>query len=260
MTSHLPAESPATKRLRALLAKKKQEFSRLAGRLERLKDELLELKYEHDMRIGRLTYESDMLDYSLFESKKINDLMVKGYTYADARKLVEERTFSEFAKAREREQEALGDEGAPSESGHSPKVAQSAELKKLFRKLAHKYHPDLAEGNAEKMKEINRAYSEGNIDALRAIERGVDEDLLPEAIPETDLSAHLRTIDVGIVRLKQRLRAFTKSEWYALKREIEKARKEEQDFFATWEKKLKAEIAKKRRELTKIKSGFSRKG
>lgn len=38
------------------------------------------------------------------------------------------------------------------------KSASHDEVKKAFRKLAHKYHPDKADGNEEKFKEINEAY------------------------------------------------------------------------------------------------------
>lgn len=38
------------------------------------------------------------------------------------------------------------------------KGASDKEIKNVFRRLAHKYHPDKAGGNAEKFKEINEAY------------------------------------------------------------------------------------------------------
>lgn len=39
-----------------------------------------------------------------------------------------------------------------------PKNASAEEIKKAFRELAHKYHPDKNGGNAEQFKEINEAY------------------------------------------------------------------------------------------------------
>ena len=38
------------------------------------------------------------------------------------------------------------------------KSASQDEIKRAFRKLAHKYHPDKPEGDEEKFKEINAAY------------------------------------------------------------------------------------------------------
>lgn len=40
-----------------------------------------------------------------------------------------------------------------------PKSASADEIKKAFRTLAHKYHPDKKTGDAEKFKELNEAYS-----------------------------------------------------------------------------------------------------
>jgi len=48
------------------------------------------------------------------------------------------------------------------------KSASKDDIKKAFRKLAHKYHPDKKDGNTEKFKEVNEAYTVLSDDKKRA--------------------------------------------------------------------------------------------
>src|SRR3989338_7809626 len=45
--------------------------------------------------------------------------------------------------------------------------ASKDEIKKAFRKLAHKYHPDKGKGNEDKFKEANEAYQTLSNEAKR---------------------------------------------------------------------------------------------
>src|ERR1700691_6124943 len=48
-----------------------------------------------------------------------------------------------------------------------PKGATKDDIKKAFRKLAHQYHPDKKDCNADKFKEVNEAYSVLSDDSKR---------------------------------------------------------------------------------------------
>ena len=45
-------------------------------------------------------------------------------------------------------------------------------MKFIYRKLAHEFHPDKANGNEEWMKKINEAYTEGDLETLRVFYYG----------------------------------------------------------------------------------------
>ena len=55
------------------------------------------------------------------------------------------------------------------------KSATKDDIKKAFRKLAHKYHPDKKDGNPEKFKEASEAYTVLSDDAKRK-ERGKERE------------------------------------------------------------------------------------
>ena len=48
------------------------------------------------------------------------------------------------------------------------KSATKEDIKKAFHKLAHKFHPDKKEGDADKFKEVSEAYSILSDDKKRA--------------------------------------------------------------------------------------------
>ena len=48
------------------------------------------------------------------------------------------------------------------------KKASKDDIKKAFRKLAHKYHPDKKGGDTDKFKEVNEAYGVLSDDKKRA--------------------------------------------------------------------------------------------
>jgi len=144
--------------------------------------------------------------------------------------------------------------------GKKIKPAIREELKKLWRQLAFKFHPDLVIGDEEKanrekmMKRINEAYARGDIATLRTVseEGDPEEEYNSSDITMQELERGLMDTEACIRRMRQKLLAFKRSEWYAWKEGIEKAKKKKQDFFAIHEKNTRKSVKEKEKELAKL--------
>jgi len=122
------------------------------------------------VKVGRLYLKLDEVDLEILKFKKIEDLIGKGFSFEEAQKVVEETLRRRREQIKE-EYKKLDEEEKDIESRKDISEEDKAELKKLWRKLAHKYHPDKANGNEEMMKKINKAYAEGDLETLRAIDQ-----------------------------------------------------------------------------------------
>jgi uncharacterized coiled-coil protein SlyX len=97
-----------------------------------------------------------------------------------------------------------------SSNSHPDEVKQ--ELKTLYRRLARRYHPDLATDTAEReqrnrlMAEINAAYSERNLDVLRALDKQPEDARIDEPIAVLQLR-QLQQIHAQLSRRVEELHA-----------------------------------------------------
>jgi hypothetical protein len=86
------------------------------------------------------------------------------------------------------------------------------ELKTLYRRMARRYHPDLATDTAERerrnrlMAEINAAYSERNLDVLRALDKQPEDARIDEPIAVLQLR-QLQQIHAQLSRRVEELHA-----------------------------------------------------
>ncbi len=248
----VPDISPIIRKLKATLQDRQADLSRLALSFSKLKDDLVRVKREHDIRIGSILSEIDELDYDLFHFRKVKDLMEKGLSFEDAETLVKQREDTEFKR------HAQAADVSEEEIPKAPPIARedAAELKRLYRKLAHKFHPDVQDGQEEKMKIINRAYAEGNLETLRAMDRD-DEFIESPDLTVEALQERIESLEGMIVRLRQKQAAFRRSEWFAWKKELERAEKEDRDLLAEKERLMRTDLAKKKQELARLKRSLA---
>ena len=195
-------ESLEKRELKKAISEKEKKLSTLIDEIEQLKIDLTLVKQEYDVRVGRLYLQLDEVNLEILKFKKIDDLISKGFSFEEAQKVVEE-ILRKRRKQIEEEYKKLDEEEKNIENRRNISEEDKAELKKLWHKLAHKFHPDKANGNERMMKKINKAYADGDLETLRAIDQN-------EAT--TDIEA--KTIEALKIRwqgLKNLSRKFTKN-------------------------------------------------
>ena len=200
--------------------------------------------------VGRLYAELDELEAQIAEAKarqKPNDPKIKAK--------------AEQARTRA-EQTARSAECAPPEKSE-PKPKFPERLKKLYREIAKRFHPDLAADEAERihnqqlMAEANQAYQAGDLPELHAIlRRGQNS---PEVVKGLGSAAELIRIIRRIARVEERLQAIKfeiselkRSSLYQFRLKVNEAQKNGLDLLAEMAGYLRREVAKARVKLANV--------
>ena len=252
-------EDEKKEQLQHIIHKKRQQLTRLLTRTETLRVELDMVQQEYDVRVGSLYLKDNQLDLEIIYFKNVLQLINEGVSYTEAIERLNDtyyarqRTF-EQEKERMRKEEKIYQERTESQSSH-----KGHDLKKMWKNLVGKFHPDLTQDANEKkkreemMKQINRAYEEYNFDQLKKFE---DEVAIVE-YPESTL-AQLEEILVEIENQMiqqevayQELRA---SEWHVWKVKLKETKKKGIDIFANMERTLLNDIVRKMDVLKDLKA------
>ena len=253
--SNTSLDEPLEKReLEKVISEREKKLNTLIDEIEQLKIDLTVVKQEYDVKIGRLYLKLDEVDLEILKFKKIEDLISKGFSFEEAQKVVEE-TLKKRREQIEEEYKKLDEEEKDIESRRDISEEDKAELKKLWRKLAHKYHPDKANGNEEMMKKINKAYAEGDLETLRAIDKNeIGADIEVKTIEA--LKSKLAGLEKSINKISKEFEQLKRSEWYILKENIDKAKKQKRDILGELADKVLTDIAKKENQVSELKKKY----
>ena len=130
---------------------------------------------------------------------EIDDLEAQIAEAINRRNPPDEAARQRAAEARRRATESAGVTSALEVRTHTVDFEPSEDLKRLYREIAKRIHPDLATDDAERAKrtrlmaEVNRAYAEGDEGRLRAILN--EWETSPDAVTGVGVGAELvRTI------------------------------------------------------------------
>jgi len=241
-------DSKKNKILRQKAKALQKELFILTDKLEGLKIDLIIIKQEYSIRIGRIYLKINELDLEILKFKKIEDSLKKNIPIEEAEKIIDE-SLKFHKKTIKEEYSRINKEKKFDEKRKVIFEKERNELKKLWRQLVHKYHPDLARNEEDRkkreeiMKKINKAYSDGGLEALKTINQEYFEDI--EIISSEFLKTKVLNLESTIAKIKKEYLQLKKSEWYILKRNIENVKNKGRDLFLELEKKLFKDIAAK---------------
>jgi len=237
------------KQLQKSIENKKKILTLWTEKIEMLRVDLELIEHEYNVRIGYLLLKDNQLDLEIIQLKNLKRLMDEGMTYDEAVRYEEDKFYNEILRMQV-EQKKLDEEKELFEATNSLPDAMKEEIKKLWKKLIRKFHPDLVQDKEEKqnreeiMKQINEAYNSGNLDALQHLSLRNTLVSMKELTIE-DLEKELVEIENTLVIAQGEWEMLKVSEWFGWKKKIEKAKKTGEDVFAPLEKSLLDDIAKK---------------
>ncbi len=251
------------RKLKNIIRKKRILLTKIVTKTEMLRVELDMVKQEYDVRVGSLYLKDNQLDLEIIYLRNVIQLIEQGLSYKDA---VEQLNDTYYAKQRqyeqEREQMRQEEQIFKERSGSKAKYA-TEELRKIWKKLVAKFHPDLVQDMDEKkhreemMKQINRAYEEHNLDKLKQLEK--------ESIISEDTEHSIEELEAIIIEINKQIedqnnayQELRVSEWYSWRTRLKKAKNENYDIFAGIERTLLNDIVRKMDILRKLREKINK--
>jgi len=148
--------------------------------------------------------------------------------------------------------------------------ATEAQIKKLYRQLCHRFHPDLTQDAAERawrtemMTAVNAAYTASSLVELQALAEKPDRSpLAGTGTGEQRLAAlqdRLQQIERRLQEAAQEIRDLTNSPEVALSLDVKFAQRRGRDLLAEMAAEVEADLARKRVELDALVTGSERPG
>lgn len=248
-------------RLRSVIEKRRTLLEKLVIKTEMLRINLDMARQEYMVKVGSLFLKDNQLDLEIIQLRNVLNLMEKGFSHDGAVKQISDTYYAEQLEI-EREQERIRIEEEIYQKREAHQANPLGDIKKLWKKLIGKFHPDLVQDHEEKkkrdeiMKRINRAYQEADYDTLIRI----DQESLTEHEQTVDnLEEILLRIMKEIMQQTQLFAELKKSEWYDWMLKIERAKKKHINIFAETERHLLNDIVAKLNLIKELKLQIEKK-
>lgn len=252
------ASDPELQDLERQVKERQERVARLELELSDTRSELARFEHELNRRLGPLQRRLEELEKQIDETRRRVERRAQWGDRADAPDTPED-VVEQFRKTWTKKE-------PPPKPPPVKQVSAStkAELKKLFRALAKRFHPDLATDPKEKrwraelMAKVNEAYAAQDIAALRALEDKPDWDkaapVKTKAQIMADMRREIRRLDGVIATLQRTLQQLSISHTVKLMLDVSMARRAGKDLLAEMAVDLQSEITIMETELAELKS------
>lgn len=228
----VPVPDPVRARveaLRAALAARRDRVAEVDLEIETRKRELADLECWLGLSLAREHDELARLDEVVRQLERWHELLAEGAVgLVDRARRLDQRRQREVRRRRRRRP-------APPPEPAAPPADESERLKHAFRALARRYHPDLASGEAERvrfgeiMARINALYHGGEVERLETMAAGAEVEALDLAAGEPAeqvhaLQAKLTWLDTVVAGLAEERTALEQSPTAELARRLAESR------------------------------------
>jgi len=242
--------APENKKYARLILDTERQRTRLLTCIEQLRKEISEFQADYDAYIGPLDIRLKELEEQLFKFTNIDDNVDTLFSFSEAEKAFDDAKREQQARVEEefrrQYKKKIGNRL------NSMSKSDRAELKRVYWKLAHLFHPDMKAGNERLMMAINKAYAEANLQALYDFA----EELIPKETKTNtldDLKLRLTHLTQAVEDAKGETNILKRSRMYILRCKSMKSGETKKRFLENLAGVITCEISIKRRELNKLK-------
>ncbi len=254
-------------RRRLELVRLRDEWALLARACQDVQRELTEFRIQYHARVGPCLIELERVKLQVVRLRTALEVLrrVPNITEEELQRWVDVRTREQAAEFDRMQKEILDDQDDPWLTQARPRLSEElrTELRRLYRRLAMKFHPDLQLDTEGKracevlMARINELYRAGDLEGLEILAQEHGHAFIPVQLEPSAfvawLGSRIQRLRRRIQELRGQLDALSRSDLAVLRRRYLDAQQRGSDLFAELAAQVQADVAGQRAELEQLK-------